>query len=1348
MTDVYMNYTQALIIIVQIQMATAEASKAPEEEKKIVPRGPRFDLKVVYFYPLFTIDSHGFGAGFTTDLKESIHFLGDQDLHLLFPVGTFFSRLCLLGRHIGVREITNETGTKAGMRCEPIDHQLEKITAMAMSGNRQCMAVACKFRNDRSAYIFFYDMLQLHPLKRTGKAIHEGSPTDEEDKAFISIAFSPEAKYLAVLTNIKDGNARIYEWKKEARVIATNSWLSELNKEAKTSVNAEITKISIDPNNKDQVCLTGKYHMRIWRNQSNILKPLPPIIGLDYSKVFVDHTWIEGNWLVAGTDKGELCFIYDTKQCVMEMPAFDNKIDCISCLYSIPKGFFVGGSSGQLSFWEVRETSAKSAEDESLKESIRFDRNIRIETRGKIVAMSVNSRTKPEKLAIAYQSNFICLLKLADIFNNRSMNNKRKGEAENVELLYIDEGYHSGRMLDKDADLLKAHSVIMDMDIAVHRPLLITCCKHDSTLRLWNYITRECELVKCLTLQHTSGPPEPVRPLSIAFHPSGYMVAGGFESQAIIWHLLLDELKDYFVFTHYRHCTKLRFSHGGQYLAIAQMVPTQKFVYIHHIYNLEKVATIKIPGTALVCDIVFSSDDSYVAVCCTEGCLIVYDLINKVETMNHSKYKNIYTTCRLNSKEDAIAFGADEVRRGVIRRISNDEIVETMNADEDKINCGEFFTQEYFFAGTESGLVKLFDYPFGTKAYSTLNMHAGPVARLKVSPNGKYAFSCGEDGVVFVYSVSTKMDPKAVYEEKKDELALVTSEGLAQVVLMSKKSIDKERRQIRHLNEKVKDLESNMLIKEKSITDMWHENVRELEAEKRRALAELEGRLNTIKEELSKKEQQYTEAMKKMEANHMAAVADLEAIFKAKLDRERKNYLNLEQNMKETVRDLREELERKEREKERELMEEHTKYEKDLERLNKKIKEVKETQVSAEKRYEEKLTLQEEEHDVEMDKREIDLNKEINQLNDTIKQKEDKINRLDTEVKNLREKNQDMQLEVQNMHVQEEELRGQIARLQNELEKAQKDKDTTIDEMHDLKASVLKLKSKHKEGAKDKQVLSDLAKGLKDKVAPLMAENTELKKSVKGIEEEYYEYLKLLEKQKKTIEHQLAIIAQQKEQLEDRDKKIKEKDAKLHKISQIIYDFREKTIAEKQDYINLVKSLYENFVIGNEEKLRKDPEVADEFQKQLKYLNESKASLERQSKQKEQHLDKICKSLRGENSKLINDLNKALSDLQNAKNTIHNLKREGMGSHVKRERPEKNERSGLSLSMKISHTRDHERSSLPPLTDRIERVSSVREILPLTSKASTSSMNYTIQYRYKRKGVQRTDSKMEPSTTL
>jgi WD40 repeat protein len=286
------------------------------------------------------------------------------------------SRDALLGRFIGVRELGGEGSGGSAMRCEKVDDQLDRITAMAMSNNRQCLALACKYRGDHSAYIFFYDLLQLPALRRIGKSVHEGTPTDEEERSFVSISFSPEAKYIAVLTNIKDGSARLYEWKKDVRVIATTSWLSELNKEARGTVNAEISKITIDPNNKDQVCMSGKGHLRIWRNQGNILKPLPPILSLDQTKWYTDHAWLEGGWLVGGTDKGELCFVYENRQCVMEAAGFGGVVDAVSCLYPFGKGLLVGGSVGQLSVWEKKDTGNKELDEAQLKEVMQFQKNL------------------------------------------------------------------------------------------------------------------------------------------------------------------------------------------------------------------------------------------------------------------------------------------------------------------------------------------------------------------------------------------------------------------------------------------------------------------------------------------------------------------------------------------------------------------------------------------------------------------------------------------------------------------------------------------------------------------------------------------------------------------------------------------------------------------------------------------------------------------------------------------------------------------------------------------------------------------------------------------------------------
>ena len=207
-----------------------------------------------------------------------------------------------------------------------------------------------------------------------GRMIHEGSPSDAEEKYFISIAFSAEAVRIAALTNIKMGNAKIYEWKKETRIIAACSWLDELKKASKTDDFAIIRKITMDPNDKDQVCMTGKNHVRIWRNTNGILKPLPPISKLDTKRDFTDHVWLDNVWLVCGTDKGDVYFIYESKQCVIQANAFGTVIESVSCLFNYGKGLIIGGENGLISLWERKDLVKPGPSDP--KDAIVFGKNL------------------------------------------------------------------------------------------------------------------------------------------------------------------------------------------------------------------------------------------------------------------------------------------------------------------------------------------------------------------------------------------------------------------------------------------------------------------------------------------------------------------------------------------------------------------------------------------------------------------------------------------------------------------------------------------------------------------------------------------------------------------------------------------------------------------------------------------------------------------------------------------------------------------------------------------------------------------------------------------------------------
>ena len=67
--------------------------------------------------------------------------------------------------------------------------------------------------------------------------------------------------------------------------------------------------------------------------------------------------------------------------------------------------------------------------------------------------------------------------------------------------------------------------------MSARKPLIITCSE-DKTVRTWNYVTREAEVVKAFAED----------PLSIAFHLSGLHCAIGFNDKIRLAHLLVDDL--------------------------------------------------------------------------------------------------------------------------------------------------------------------------------------------------------------------------------------------------------------------------------------------------------------------------------------------------------------------------------------------------------------------------------------------------------------------------------------------------------------------------------------------------------------------------------------------------------------------------------------------------------------------------------------------------------------------------------------------------------------------------------------------------------------------------------------
>ena len=51
-------------------------------------------------------------------------------------------------------------------------------------------------------------------------------------------------------------------------------------------------------------------------------------------------------------------------------------------------------------------------------------------------------------------------------------------------------------------------------------------------------------------------------------------------------------------------------------------------------------------------------------------------------------------------------------------------------------------------------MLKIFPGIFNNISYDTLSVHVGKVVKIRSSPDGRYVFSVGNDGNLFIYQVS------------------------------------------------------------------------------------------------------------------------------------------------------------------------------------------------------------------------------------------------------------------------------------------------------------------------------------------------------------------------------------------------------------------------------------------------------------------------------------------------------------------------------------------------------------------------------------------------------------------
>jgi len=570
-----------------------------------------------------------------------------------------------------------------------------------------------------------------------------------------------------------------------------------------------------------------------------------------------DHAYINDEVLVATTAAGEVWIFlgFDLKDVI----AADFGGLAVTSVAALANGFVIGGEGGFFSVYENHER----------KEHFQCTRTFR------------SSLTESSITGIAsLPKNEDCV---ACMFSNDQVATFPLGRMDYLDdegdhFNYLSSGNHCG--------------AITGMDCALNKPLVVTCGV-DHTIRCWNYITFQCEIVQ-------SYPNDDL--LSLACHPDGFQILVGFRDKLRLLQITIDDMKQLNEFG-IKACRECRFSHGG---AIAAAVNATK-IHLYKVFDMcngnQGPYMILDGHSHVVKHISFQGLDHFLVSCSIDGTVYEWDLRDK-QRVAENVQKAIVCEAAIFAEDTIITCGASKVPKdvgrtrgaagggdtkpaGSLRELKGESYGSEAGKMISDIKLGlvtpkvlaltQNSKQQLLFVGMEGGTVRTFSYPSTTASFSECPAHEGSVSHLCVSQNDCYLFSASEDGALFCYEIQ-------MFEGgSKLQLRRPVADQFVDMSLISRLAVEEQRGVMVDLQETIKELSTSTEYKVHMKEQYYTELLKKQQADQDSLRESEQQRYETLKRMKEKQELEAAEAIQSMEEAHMKAAEELEALYERKL---------------------------------------------------------------------------------------------------------------------------------------------------------------------------------------------------------------------------------------------------------------------------------------------------------------------------------------------------------------------------------------------------------------------------------------------------------------------------------
>ncbi|KAJ3149277.1 Cilia- and flagella-associated protein 57 [Geranomyces michiganensis] len=652
-------------------------------------------------------------------------------------------------------------------------------------------------------------------------------------KEFVSLSFSSDTKYLAAQGGAPDWQLHFYVWEK-GKLLATIS-TSSIEEDDGSS-----HEMTVNPCDETEMCALTNNTAKVFRYQEGGLVQ-SVLQGIENYEITC-HAWLQQSTskLALGT-RNEGLLIYDSGVIVQHIDYQPS----ISSIFGLTIGFVSAGRAGTLNVYD-RYSDDSNPADVSFKlvRKIPLNEDLHVRT--------ITGNAAEQVLILEAENGQIYRFNLTE----------QKGlKGEDPKFVPLGQPYHQGP--------------IISTDVCIRKPLIVTCSA-DRSIRIWNYLTNTCQLVKIYTEE----------PHSVSMHPSGLHMLIGFNDKLRLNTILLDDIR-VFREVGVRGCRECRFSTGGHLFAATH----GNIIQVFNTWTGDNIANFK-GHNGRIKSLSWTPNDAHLVSAGADGAVYSWNLA-ELKRENEYILKSTSYSCAIASADGKTMWTVGTDR--ILKEITESTVTLEMESDQVLTQIVLSTSGRMLFAGlfgscisisplstnrrqigTQSGTIRSLRFPLSGHPddFQEHVAHGGAVTMMRVSYDDQYLFTVAEDGILYSFKISEK-EERGLKKERPnlyaDEILITKSDLEEKTIQTSELARSLEELQIEHEYQlRLRDMNFNEKMK-----DMTERFMDQLDMLKKTTSA-----LRLDKEKLEVK---HEEAISRAVEIHSAELHDREAMYSQQL---------------------------------------------------------------------------------------------------------------------------------------------------------------------------------------------------------------------------------------------------------------------------------------------------------------------------------------------------------------------------------------------------------------------------------------------------------------------------------